>query len=142
MRSKEFIGTLALALVAAGGGAWAQTLNEDLGRLEFEGNCASCHGATGAGNGALKAYLTKAPTDLTTLSRRHGGAFPNQLVWELIDGRASTEIGPHGSREMPVWGQEFRRQALQYPGMAAQPEWYVRGRIVALLDYLARIQVR
>jgi hypothetical protein len=33
-------------------------------------------------------------------------------------------------------------QALQYPGMAAQPEWYVRGHIVALLDYLTHIQAK
>lgn len=43
---------------------------------------------------------------------------------------------------MPVRGGAFRTQALQYPGMAVQPEWYVRGRIVALLDDLARIQVK
>lgn len=130
VRSRKLIGTLALAVSAAAGSAWAQQTNEDFGRLEYEANCASCHGATGKGDGHLEAYLTKAPTDLTTLSRRHGA------------GRSSTEIGPHGNREMPVWGMEFRRQALQSPGMAPQPEWYVRGRIVALLDYLARIQTK
>lgn len=132
----------ALALAGAMAGAWAQPTSGDLGQLEYEGNCASCHGATGKGDGRLKAYLTKAPSDLTTLSRRYGGAFPTQMVWEIIDGRTSSDIGPHGTREMPVWGRTFRNQALQYPGMTAQPEWYVRGRIVALLDYLARIQVK
>lgn len=112
----------------------------DLGKLEYESSCASCHGLSGKGDGSLHAYLTKAPTDLTTLARRSGGAFPTQLVWEMIDGRSSTEIGAHGSREMPVWGSQYRMQALQSPATAAQPEWYVRGRIVALLDYLARIQ--
>lgn len=112
----------------------------DLGKLEYESSCASCHGLTGKGDGSLRAYLTKAPTDLTTLARRSGGAFPTQLVWEMVDGRSSTEIGAHGAREMPVWGTQYRMQALQLPGAAAQPEWYVRGRIVALLDYLARIQ--
>lgn len=128
------------ALLVSGTVAWAQSTSGDFGRLEYEGNCASCHGIGAKGDGRIKQYLTKAPTDLTTLSKRHGGAFPTQLAWEIIDGRSSTDIGPHGNREMPVWGSDFRAQALQYPGMAAQPEWYVRGRIVALLDYLARIQ--
>ena len=135
--------TAALSAVLCGvsvGSAWAQITDADMGRLEYESNCATCHGASGKGDGWLKGYLTKSPSDLTTLSKRNGGAFPNQLVWEIIDGRTSADIGPHGSRDMPVWGRTFRAQAMQYPGMAAQPEWFVRGRIVALLDYLARIQ--
>jgi len=131
-----------LALAGVAFGASAQPTSGDLGQLEYEGNCASCHGVSGKGEGRLKPYLTKAPSDLTALSKRYGGAFPTQMVWEIIDGRTSSDIGPHGNREMPVWGSTFRAQALQYPGMAAQPEWYVRGRIVALLDYLARIQAK
>jgi mono/diheme cytochrome c family protein len=132
----------AVAMCTAGAGAWAQATDADVGRLEYEANCATCHGLSGKGDGWLKGYLTKSPSDLTTLSKRYGGAFPNQMVWEIIDGRTSADIGPHGSRDMPVWGRTFRAQAMQYPGMAAQPEWYVRGRIVALLDYLARIQTK
>jgi mono/diheme cytochrome c family protein len=114
----------------------------DLGRQEYLNNCASCHGATAKGDGPLKAWLTKAPSDLTTLARRSGGALPVQLVWEMIDGRSAADIGPHGSREMPVWGSTFRAQAQANPATAAAPEWYVRGRIVALIDYLERVQVK
>ena len=142
MRIAKKAAATALVLAHAAVGAWAQPSSADLGQLEYEGSCASCHGATGKGDGRMRGYLTKPPSDLTTLSKRSGGAFPTQLVWEMIDGRTSSDIGPHGSREMPVWGSTFRAQALQYPGMAGQPEWYVRGRIVALLDYLARIQVK
>lgn len=142
MRIAKKAAATALVLAGATAGAWAQPSSADLGQLEYEGSCASCHGATGKGDGRMRGYLTKSPSDLTTLSKRSGGAFPTQLVWEIIDGRTSSDIGPHGSREMPVWGSTFRAQALQYPGMAGQPEWYVRGRIVALLDYLARIQVK
>lgn len=160
VKSSARVATLTLALVAGLGAARAQQGTpraqvepprpaarvqagpsaEDLGRVQYEASCASCHGMRGIGDGPVRAYLTKAPSDLTTLSRRYGGVFPNQMVWEVIDGRTSTDIGPHGSREMPVWGIEYRRQALQYPGVVAQPEWAVRGRIVALLDYLASIQ--
>jgi hypothetical protein len=76
------------------------------------------------------------------MARRNGGAFPNQLAWDMIDGRGATEIGPHGAREMPVWGQRYRIEALLQAGTATEPEWYVRNRIVALLDYLSRIQER
>lgn len=141
--SKRCIAAAAgIALLAASSLCTAQTDTTDLGRLEYEGNCASCHGLGGKGDGPVRMHLVKAPGDLTTLTRRNGGAFPNQMVWELIDGRTSTTIGAHGSRDMPVWGSVFRAQALQYPGMAAQPEWYVRGRIIALLDYMARIQAK
>lgn len=131
-----------VALLATAAVCWAQADNVDIGRLEYESNCASCHGLRGKGDGPMKAHLVKAPSDLTTVAKRNGGAFPNQLMWEVIDGRTSNEIGAHGTRDMPVWGAVFRRQAMQFPGMAQQPEWYVRGRIIALLDYLDRLQVR
>jgi hypothetical protein len=76
------------------------------------------------------------------MARRNGGAFPNQLAWDMIDGRGATEIGPHGAREMPVWGQRYRIEALLQAGTATEPEWYVRNRIVALLDCPSRIQER
>lgn len=131
-----------LSLAAATGTASAQSSEPsmDLGRFEYESNCASCHGTAGKGDGPLKPFLVKAPSDLTTIAKRNGGAFPTQLVWEVIDGRSSTDIGPHGTREMPVWGNEYRAEALSRSRTAQHPEWYVRGRIVALLDYLSRMQ--
>ncbi len=94
----------------------------------------------------MRPYLVKHPSDLTTLAKRSGGAFPTQLVWLMIDGRAEKDTGPHGTREMPVWGREYRQEVLRAAGPEgaafAQPEWYVRGRIVALIDYMARIQAK
>ena len=140
--SKNFRNAASMTLlVCASGALWAQA-GVDLGREEYLSSCASCHGAGGRGDGPLRAFLTKAPSDLTTLAKRSGGALPTQLVWEMIDGRGSTEIGSHGSREMPVWGSAYRARALSQPEAASQPEWYVRGRIVALIDYLQRLQGR
>jgi mono/diheme cytochrome c family protein len=135
-----------LAMTAASIGmfavsAWAQA-PVDAGKLEYDWHCAICHGTAGTGNGEMKRFLTKPPSDLTTISKRNGGAFPNQLMWEIIDGRTSMEIGAHGTREMPVWGQSYRAEAMQQAGTVGAPEWYVRNRIVALLDYLSRIQVK
>lgn len=133
--------TSLLALTAMCGAAVAQT-DTDLGKSEYMSSCASCHGASGKGDGVVREYLTVKPSDLTTLAKRNGGALPVQLVWEMIDGRSGIALGPHGSREMPVWGTTYRARALGQPETAAAPEWYVRGRIVALIDYLERIQAK
>lgn len=106
----------------------------DYGQKAFESSCASCHGMSGKGDGAMRPYLVKAPSDLTTLAKRNGGVFPSQRIWETIDGRSSADIGPHGAREMPVWGDVFR-------GEDTQPrDLHARNRIASLLDYIARMQ--
>ncbi len=122
-------------------GAWSQPA-QDFGRSEYQSSCASCHGAGGKGDGPVRAFLTQPPSDLTTLARRYGGALPTQYLWEMIDGRGSKVIGPHGTREMPIWGEQYGMPALAKSDSAGQAEWYVRGRIVALIDYLQRIQVK
>lgn len=119
--------------------AWGET-SDDLARASYMSACSSCHGASGKGDGPLKAFLVKAPSDLTTLAKRNGGAVPVELLWEMIDGRSMGATGPHGSREMPVWGRSFRADALDDPLYAKAPEWRVRTRILALIDYLQRIQ--
>jgi len=131
---------IAAALCVSGAALAQQTV--DLGKREYGSSCASCHGLSGKGDGPLRAFLVKAPSDLTTLAKRNGGTFPAQAVSEIIDGRTSTEIGTHGSREMPVWGHEYQVQALQEGGMPYAADWYARGRVLALVDYLARIQVK
>jgi mono/diheme cytochrome c family protein len=118
----------------------------DLGKYEYQSKCASCHGLSAKGDGSLRASLVKPPSDLTTYAKRNGGTFPTQLAWEVIDGRPAAAIAAHGTREMPIWGQELRREALRpvdrvRPGEPV-PEWYVAGRISALIDYLASVQVK
>lgn len=131
---------LGLTGVAAAASAQTARAPADEGRQEYLWHCAVCHGDDGTGNGELRRLLNQPPADLTTLSRRNGGAFPQQLVWEVIDGRSAATLTAHGTREMPVWGQRFRAEAMAEPATRASPEWTVRNRIVALLDYLARIQ--
>lgn len=125
---------LSFAVFAAAPGKY------DLGKYEYQANCASCHGLTGKGDGPAAKALKKAPPDLTTYAKRNGGAFPTELAWQIIDGRP-IESGVHGSREMPVWGQEFRREVLR-PEPGPTPEWYVAGKIQALIDYLTSLQVK
>jgi mono/diheme cytochrome c family protein len=139
-RLAQFV--IAVSAIAGAPASLAQAARVDHGKIEYEAHCAICHGAQGRGNGEMRKFLTVPPSDLTTLARRNGGAFPNQLVWDTIDGRGAPAVGPHGGREMPVWGQAYRQEALAQAVSAQQPEWYVRNRIVALLDYLSRMQER
>lgn len=72
----------------------------------YSAYCAVCHGTDGRGNGPATPALKTAPTDLTLLSRRNGGKYPDFKVSNIIKGDGS--IPAHGSREMPMWGNVFR----------------------------------
>lgn len=112
----------------------------DYSRSEYLSNCAGCHGPSGQGDGHFRDYLTRVPSDLTVLSRNNGGVFPYQRLYEVIDGRAA--LAAHGGRDMPIWGADYRAQAvtMSAPPYSGRPEQYVRYRIGLLLDYLHRIQ--
>ena len=141
MRTRSMIPLLgACALALACGQAAAQS-KVDPGKREYDANCASCHGVLGKGDGPNKPYLTKVPTDLTTLAKGNGGVMPVARVYESIDGTKT--VPGHGSRDMPVWGQAYRiRAAEHYMDVNYDPESFVRGRILALVDYMYRLQVK
>jgi mono/diheme cytochrome c family protein len=80
-----------------------QTLD---GKTMFHEYCAVCHGDTGKGNGPAADALKKAPADLTQVARKNGGTFPEIKVQRMIAGE--DEIGSHGNRAMPIWGNVFR----------------------------------
>lgn len=101
------------------------------GHKIYKEYCAACHGIDGKGNGPVSASLAKHPPDLTTLSKRQGGKFPEEYVAALL--RFGPGFSAHGSSEMPVWGPIF--QYLDNYNEAA-----VRQRIKNLCDYLASIQ--
>ena len=96
--------------------------------------CASCHGVSARGNGPMAEYLRIPPTDLTALTRRHGGTFDDDAVARAIDGRQ--RIGSHGPSDMPVWGDAFSSS------MARGGEMALRDRVRAIVRYLASLQER
>ena len=136
-----------VATAMSGALAQAKPRNNDvdLGAFEYKSSCATCHGLSGKGDGPMAARLKARPTDLTRLTRDNGGVFPTQHIYEVIDGRK--EIASHGSREMPVWGSHYLDEtSFQYRytetmGPVAY-ETLVRARIMALVDYLNRLQVK
>jgi mono/diheme cytochrome c family protein len=96
--------------------------------------CASCHGATGVGNGPVsKAFKTEVP-DLTLISRRQGGKFPADRIERIIDGRFT--VFAHGTRTMPVWGEEFSHAELGNP----DAERATQLMIARLLEHVRSLQ--
>ncbi len=131
---------LGMGLGIAGGSALAQQ-KPDVGKREYDANCASCHGPAGKGDGPVKPYLTKSAPDLTMLAKNNGGVMPVAKLYATIEG--SREATAHGTAEMPVWGYEYRVQAAQhYMDTPYDPEVYVRTRILALIDYIYRLQAK
>jgi hypothetical protein len=67
--------------------------------------------------------------------------FPFARVYDVIDGRF--EVATHGTRDMPVWGEVYRRNSAQgengaVPYLSSREivESIVRVRILALIDYI------
>ena len=69
--------------------------------------CAVCHGTTGKGDGPAAAALKAPLADLTQISRKNGGKFPEIHVQQVINGEAEGPVA-HGSKDMPIWGNLFR----------------------------------
>jgi mono/diheme cytochrome c family protein len=112
----------------------------DFGKREFETNCASCHGISGKGNGILVEHLRKSPPDLTLLAKNNQGVLPMNRLYEVIEG---ANVPAHGSRDMPVWGRDYRiKDAEYYVDVPYDAPGLVRARILALLEYLNRLQVK
>ncbi len=95
----------ATAAAAADEQAW---LADETGPALFRRFCAACHGMDGTGDGPVAPSLGVLIPDLTGLSARFGGKFPEDRVREIIDGRAV--LPAHGTRPMPVWGYEFEAE--------------------------------
>ncbi len=112
-----------------------------IGAIEYQDNCASCHGAKGEGNGPFSEYLKNVPPSLALLSKQNGGVFPFDRVFQIIDGRG--EVKSHGPREMPVWGRDYIAGSVEVHGPFFG-EWYgediLNARILALIDHLNKLQ--
>ena len=136
------VATVAILLSARTAG-YAQQQGVDLAKQEFARSCAVCHGVDAKGTGPYTPYLKATPADLTVLAKKNAGVFPTERVYQVIDGRA--QVGAHGPREMPVWGARYSAamtELKRYVGadVPADPEAYIRARILMLVDYLHRIQ--
>ena len=158
---------LANAAIALTNSAWAQDL--DVGRNEFLSKCATCHGADGKGDGPPGSNLKTKPPNLTILAKRNKGVFSQRAIYEKIDGRKAAashrgiEMPIWGCRHgaPPVPQKSSRRRAGQSAkkslsqeqkqhkqqnrpaailDLACDPEPVIRSRILAVIEYLRKIQ--
>ncbi len=74
------------ALAASGAGT-AEAVAVQRGVEHYRIFCANCHGAEGDGNGPTAKLLKITPTNLTLLTRMHGGQFDAVRVLKAMDGR-------------------------------------------------------
>ncbi|WP_205123492.1 cytochrome c family protein [Marimonas lutisalis] len=114
-----------------------------LGEFEYKNSCVACHGSEGEGDGPIAQYLNvQTLPQLSMLQKNNGGVFHVQRVYAIIDG--TEDVAVHGGRDMPVWGQRYRARLDPVEDMNFGPietEAYVRTRILALIEYLAAMQV-
>ena len=86
---------VALVIIAMGFSARALAQDIDIGKIEYQSNCASCHGMDAKGDGPVSKELKTRPTDLTLLAKKNKGVFPVNAVYRIIDGR--DQIASHGT---------------------------------------------
>jgi mono/diheme cytochrome c family protein len=137
---------LMIAGTIIGFSACASAQDVDLGKMEYQSSCAPCHGSDAKGDGPVSSQLKAHPTDLTILAKKNSGVFPFNELYKVIDGREA--VSSHGTRDMPVWGYRFvppkyfrLKRADDYIYLPpASPEAVVQARILAVIDYLNRIQ--
>jgi mono/diheme cytochrome c family protein len=92
--------------------------------------CNLCHGKYG--DTSLGDMLKVPPPDLTLISKRRNGVFPDEKIFKIIDGQEALKAG-HGDREMPIWGETFVNSENI-------DEVMVPKKIYQLIEYLKSIQ--
>lgn len=105
------------------------------GKEMFQTYCSPCHGQSGKGDGPAGPAMRVPPPDLTKLTAKHNGVFPEAEVAEALrEGPTATPTTPaHGSQTMPVWGPVFRSMNPQNSAMTNL-------RIHNLVEYVRSIQ--
>ena len=135
----------ATVVVGCSASAWSEEF--DLGKYEYENSCAACHGANGKGGGSLAPALNKAPANLTILAKKNNGVLPVSAIYDTIYG--INAIIAHGTRDMPIWGLRYApspqtavvpKPTDRFSVPTYEPDAVIRTRILAIIDYLNRIQ--
>lgn len=110
-----------------------------IGESEYRLHCAACHGLTGKGDGPIGQILKTPAPNLALITERNGGKYPVQKIYEIIEG--SSVIAAHGTRDMPLWGDRYRKEAdPQTPDQASLANDQAQQRILSLVYYLGTMQ--
>jgi mono/diheme cytochrome c family protein len=106
--------------------------NSPSGAELYKEHCAVCHGNDLKGVSPVPAPY-RVPPDLTTLTERHGGTFPDAYVADIL--RNGVTMPAHGPAQMPTWGTDFR----EMNGLDATQ---VKLRIANLTNYIKSRQAK
>lgn len=110
-----------------------------IGESEYRLHCAACHGLTGRGDGPIGQILKTPAPNLALITQRNGGRYPVQKIYEIIEG--SSVIAAHGTRDMPLWGDRYRKEPdPQTPDQASLANDLAQQRILSLVYYLGTMQ--
>jgi mono/diheme cytochrome c family protein len=101
------------------------------GKSLFQEYCAVCHGVNGKGGGPAAKALQVAPGDLTQISRKNEGKFPEERIMRVLKGEEP--VTAHGTQDMPIWGKVFTNMGSLTMAQT---------RIHALLQYVEGIQTK
>ena len=137
MSTRAAILTVAVAAFWVGAAAAADVqppTGAEAGKISFRTICVSCHGQDARGDGPVAASLKTKPANLRLIARRRSGGFPEDEIGQYIDGRKAPSA--HGTREMPVWGDELATAAPD----AQERERRRAQRIAEVVAYLKTIQ--
>jgi mono/diheme cytochrome c family protein len=104
------------------------------GSSDYQLYCVSCHGVDARGDGVIAKSLKKRPADLTQISQRSGGVFPDEKVFKAIDGRQPAHA--HNATDMPAWGEVLAKSSGSVGAENAA------ARIEALVKYLQTLQAK
>ena len=136
MIRKFFVAVMALTLSAGTAPAQTKITKAPIqrttinGKTMFANYCAVCHGKEAKGDGPAAGALKTPPPDLTKISTRNAGAFPDVKVQRYIEGL--DEVPSHGTRDMPMWGDVFRSLDRDMAQI----------RITALVEYVKALQTK
>lgn len=111
----------------------AQVSAQSTGKPDFQGYCASCHGINATGGKGSE--IPDPGPDLTHLSKKNGGTFPFEQVYDVIDGR-KLAAAHQRLLDMPLWGVYFQPQGS--PDSASEAK--VKSRITDLVRYIESLQ--
>lgn len=123
----------------------APTTLEPSGESLFNTYCAVCHGKDGKGNGPAAAALKAPPSDLTTLSQRHGGKFPTDYVSSVLE-YGVENAKAHGTKDMPIWGPllgpsgSLRKSQERPLAEEREADAMVAARIRSLTEHIESLQ--
>ena len=144
--SASVITGFAILLSVASVNALDKKAQLKLGEMEYLNNCAACHGRDAKGGGPVAAALSTKPYDLTMISKKYNGTFPEGFVYKVIVGHEI--FNSHGETDMAVWGDRYTSTPAEVDDCIATPlheqdtQAMILGRITSLIGYLKSIQAK